>query len=235
VHADVRLIAATDQDVYAPAFNQPLLRRLEGFLVRLPPLRARREDIGALIAHFLDGNDVARTAGLQLPYEFVSACANYAWPGNIRQLAHVMARAVLALAHGQVPLLHELADMPRSSSSASAEPAREAAAEVPAAAQHQRKRLADVSEQDALDAMENNGWYIQAAAQQLGISRPSMYKLIEANSQIRRAEQIAPDDILQAYRASGGALEKCASLLKTPSEALRRRLGALGLSAHNQT
>ncbi|MFS2021638.1 sigma 54-interacting transcriptional regulator, partial [Massilia sp. CT11-108] len=79
-----RLIAATDQDLDAAAFNQALLRRLEGFALQLPPLRARREDIGVLIVHLLQ----AHGAQPVLPLELVVEIACYDWPGNIRQLGH---------------------------------------------------------------------------------------------------------------------------------------------------
>ncbi len=228
LHANVRLITATDQDVYSPVFNQPLLRRLEGFLIQLPPLRARREDIGVLIVHLLGENAVADGAPIGLSIAFISACANYAWPGNVRQLAHVLKRAVLAQAHGETPVFDELVDAPAGTATAGAAPTTGTPAASP-----QRRRLVALSEQDTIDALESNDWYIQAAAQQLGISRPSMYKLIAANRQIRRAELIAPDEVRQAFHASGGTLERCASLLKTPSEALRRRLSSLGLGLNS--
>ncbi len=218
-HANARLITATDQDIYSPVFNQPLLRRLEGFLIRLPPLRARREDIGVLMLHLLDAHADGAPIGLSLA--FISACANYDWPGNIRQLAHVLKRAVLAQSHGETPVFAQLVDTPGMRPSAAT------TTETPPPVQ--RRRPLALSEQDTIDALESNGWYIQAAAQQLGISRPSMYKLIAAHPHIRRADQIAPDELRQALDASGGALARCASLLKTPSEALRRRMNALGL------
>ncbi|MES2162572.1 MAG: sigma 54-interacting transcriptional regulator [Pseudomonadota bacterium] len=227
--ANVRLIAATDQNVYSPAFNQPLLRRLEGFLIQLPPLRARREDIGVLIVHLTDQRVLAGGAPIGLPIAFIGACANYDWPGNIRQLAHVLKRAMLALTHGETPVFDELVDPPGATAPGSA-----ATAVASPGAPTRRRRPLVLSENDTIDALETNGWYIQAAAQQLGISRPSMYKLIEANPQIRRADQIAPDEVRQAFHASGGTLERCASLLKTPSEALRRRLSLLDLVPRSQ-
>jgi two-component system nitrogen regulation response regulator GlnG len=98
-------------------------------------------------------------------------------------------------------------------------------AESPAA----RKRLTDLSEADVLAAMEANDWYIQAAAHALGVSRPSMYKLLEAHTQIRRPEHIDADLIRETLAQSGGDVELCAGLLKTPSEALRRHLRVLGI------
>jgi len=92
-----------------------------------------------------------------------------------------------------------------------------------------RRRLAGLSEAEVLDAMENNGWQISGAAQQLGVSRPSLYKLIEAHPAIRPAALIPPDEVKAAWRSAGADLGQCASQLQTPSEALRRHLRVLGL------
>jgi len=241
--SDARLIAATDQDVYSAGFNQPLLRRLESLVIRLPSLRERREDIGVLIAHLLADNEVARTRGIVPPATFISDCVNYDWPGNIRQLGHVLKRAMLALADGETPAFAEFVDAPQLVATASAALAAAAAGAGDNAADNAvegggqgsaqagapRKRLADVSDDDVLAAMEAHGWAILGAAQALGISRPSMYKLLDGHPQIRRPEQIAPDALRAALAESGGQLAACASRLKTPSEALRRHLNGLGL------
>jgi two-component system nitrogen regulation response regulator GlnG len=224
MRSNVRLITATDQDVYASSFNQPLLRRLECFVIRMAPLRTRREDIGVLIAHLLHTNQLVQEAGLVLPAPFVGACANYDWPGNVRQLAHVIKRAVIGLAHGELPEFAALVDAPRLTVTAGV--ATTAAGQAPA-----RRRLAGISEREVQDAMEANGWTILAASAALGISRPSMYKLLESHPHIRRVEQIAPEELHAALTASGGTLAVCASLLKTPVEALRRHLSGLGLIA----
>ena len=91
-----------------------------------------------------------------------------------------------------------------------------------------RKKLNELSEEDVLSALEEKEWNIQSAAQALGISRPSMYKLIEINSKIRRVEKISTEEIQGAWQASNNDIEACASLLKTPAEALRRHLQAWG-------
>ncbi|HEY5798921.1 MAG TPA: sigma 54-interacting transcriptional regulator [Burkholderiaceae bacterium] len=221
--ADVRLIAATDQDLYGPSFNQPLLRRLESLVIELPPLRARREDIGVLMRALLAASEADGGPIVALPFAFVSACACHDWPGNVRQLAHVLKRAVLGLRHGQQPPSTLLAG------ARAARPEESAAA--PSAVAAPRRKLADIGEQEVLAAMEQNDWYIQGAALALGVSRPSMYKLLEAHPQVRRPEQIAVDELRQVLEACGGDVETCAARLRTPSEALRRYLRTLGLAA----
>jgi two-component system nitrogen regulation response regulator GlnG len=87
--------------------------------------------------------------------------------------------------------------------------------------------LADLTEAEILAAMEKSDWYIQGAAQALGISRPSMYKLLEAHPQIRNLDCISQEEIRLAMVDCGGDVERCASRLKTPAEPLRRHLRLL--------
>jgi transcriptional regulator with AAA-type ATPase domain len=225
-HSDARLIAATDQNLYGGGFNQALLRRLESFIIQIPPLRARREDIGVLIVHMLQSSPLAG-GEVQLPVSLVAQLLAYDWPGNVRQLAHVVKRALLALHAGETPDFDTLADSQREAVPAPASPARGAA---PPARAPARARLHELGEEDVLAAMEQSAWYIQGAAQVLGISRPSMYKLLAAHSQIRSAERIPADEIVRAFASCGGDLEDCASLLKTPTEGLRRELRVLNLA-----
>ena len=238
-HSSARIIAATDQDLDSETFNQALLRRLEGFVIHLPPLRARREDIGVLVVHFLKSSALVNDPPLSLPMAFISQVACYDWPGNIRQLAHVLKRAVLGLQMGEMPTLaslvktlpHRVASGVTSSITSIAAGSAATPIATPSRLPNSepRKKLAELGEAEVLAAMEENDWYIQAAAQQLGISRPSMYKLLDAHAQIRRIEQIDLEEIRQSLAASAGDVERCAATLKTPSEALRRHLRGLGL------
>jgi len=77
--------------------------------------------------------------------------------------------------------------------------------------------------------MENNAWQIRGAAQQLGISRPSLYKLLAAHPAIRPAAAIPVEEIRRVLQEHAGDVSRCAASLKTPSEALRRHVQGLGL------
>ncbi|HEY0062053.1 MAG TPA: sigma 54-interacting transcriptional regulator [Telluria sp.] len=221
--SSARLIAATDQDLDAKGFNQPLLRRMEAFVIRVPPLRERREDIGVLLLEALKSCTQNADELAAFPPALVSEMCNYDWPGNIRQLVNVTRRAVMAQRAGAVPALCQFVDI--------AAPVHAGSAALPADKSDvaARRRLADISAHDLLQAMENNGWQISAAAQQLGVSRPSLYKLIEAHPAIRAASAIPAQEIKAAWQAGGFDLDACAAALKTPSEALRRHLRTLGL------
>lgn len=150
------------------------------------------------------------------------ALACYDWPGNIRQLARTLQRAVLMLDTGTTPQFAQLVRVPsHPPDHASHAPA---APTGPAGAVPARRKPSSLSHQDILDAMVRHGWTIQHAAHALGISRPTLYKLLERHPEIRRVEQIPVDDIKRALSSSNGDVERCAALLKTPTEPLRRLL-----------
>jgi DNA-binding NtrC family response regulator len=100
---DLRVVAATHRDladqVAAGGFREDLFSRLAGFAVELPPLRARRADLGLLIAALL-GRLAGRRAGqVAFTGEALRALLRHDWPRNVRELARCLERA-LALAGG---------------------------------------------------------------------------------------------------------------------------------------
>jgi two-component system nitrogen regulation response regulator GlnG len=226
-----RLIAATDQDLDARGFNQPLLRRMEAFVIRVPALRERREDVGLLLLHFLQQCTQGPDELTTFPVSLISEMCNYDWPGNIRQLANVARRAVMSMRAGEHPELIHFVQAPYVSSSVLVNALQAQEATVSGRDIVPRRKLADLSGDDVLDAMEQNGWQISGAAQHLGISRPSLYKLLEEHPDIRAAALIPAEEIDAALRAHKGDVGRCASQLKTPCEALRRHLRVLGLDA----
>ena len=97
---DVRLVAATNRNlvdmVKRNEFRNDLYYRLNVFPVSLPPLRERREDIPALVTHFVE--ILGRKMGKQIeniPAETMSALTSYEWPGNIRELQNFIERSVI--------------------------------------------------------------------------------------------------------------------------------------------
>jgi formate hydrogenlyase transcriptional activator len=100
VRVDVRLIAATNRDlagmVAEQRFRDDLFYRLNVFPIDVPPLRERRDDIPALVKHFARrfARQMNRCIDI-IPGDAISAMQQYAWPGNIRELANVVERATI--------------------------------------------------------------------------------------------------------------------------------------------
>jgi len=105
---DVRLVAATNRNlmdvVKRGECRNDLYYRLNVVPVLLPPLRERREDIPALVTHFVEiyGRQMGRRIE-HIPLETISAFSSYQWPGNIRELQNLIERAVILSNDGVLP------------------------------------------------------------------------------------------------------------------------------------
>jgi len=95
IASDFRLITATAQDLGAAVregrFREDLYYRLNVVMVRVPPLRARKEDVPALVHHFLNRS----TARVRLTRGALAVLMEHEWPGNVRELENVIARAMV--------------------------------------------------------------------------------------------------------------------------------------------
>jgi transcriptional regulator with GAF, ATPase, and Fis domain len=97
---NVRVIAATHRDLAELCrqgrFRTDLFYRLNVFPIALPPLRERREDIPLLVKHFTQKYATELEKKIEaIPERMMTALCNYAWPGNIRELEHIIERAVI--------------------------------------------------------------------------------------------------------------------------------------------
>ncbi|MDQ8184577.1 sigma 54-interacting transcriptional regulator [Pelagicoccus sp. SDUM812002] len=99
-HVDVRIIAATNRDLKSEVeekrFREDLFYRLNVFPIEAPPLRHRREDIPALVAHFV--KHLSKRHGMKspsVPKAQLQALAYYSWPGNVRELQNQVERALI--------------------------------------------------------------------------------------------------------------------------------------------
>ncbi len=167
VAVDVRILAATNVNlksaVRARTFREDLYYRLNVVPVHVPPLRERREDIGALVQYFV--RKIARECGRDV--RGVSAGAlevltRYDWPGNVRELENVLHRAVV-LARSPVIHLQDVpldVAMPETGSRLGEDtgpPLREA--------------LEQFERQYILRVLEGVGWNVSHAARRLGVHR----------------------------------------------------------------
>jgi formate hydrogenlyase transcriptional activator len=96
----VRIVAATNRDladsVARHQFRSDLYYRLSVFPVRLPPLRDRREDISALVRHFVRKFSLRMDRQIEtVPAETMKALTDWSWPGNVRELENLMERSVI--------------------------------------------------------------------------------------------------------------------------------------------
>jgi DNA-binding NtrC family response regulator/transcriptional regulator with XRE-family HTH domain len=103
---DVRIVAATNADLRRRAetgeFRADLYYRIAGYILRVPPLRERREDIGPLVQHFLARS--AREAGRWVSGVTLKALellTRYGWPGNLRELEQEVRRLVYVCPEGE--------------------------------------------------------------------------------------------------------------------------------------
>jgi transcriptional regulator with GAF, ATPase, and Fis domain len=175
--ADVRVLAATNRDldemVASGRFRADLYYRLNVFPVLLPSLRERREDIPALVAHFVEvcsrkmGKRIERVAD-----DAMTALAAYDWPGNVRELQNVIERAVILADDGV--LLNPLAASARPPVLPATQPASPAALKPPT--------LRDSEREAILKALEAVGWVIGGpggAAARLGLNRTTLINMMK--------------------------------------------------------
>ena len=229
---DVRLIAATDADlesaVAAGRFRAPLLHRLSGYEIFLPPLRDRREDFGRLFLHFLrqELEETGQSGRLArgpddrpwMPAELVARLASYEWPGNVRQLRNVVRQLAIAgrdLPEVPVgPAIERLFQEP--------EPPR------PALRQTSRKPE-DIRDDELLAALRANRWRLQPTAAQLGISRTSLYDRIDRSPHLRKAADLIREELEAAAARHSGDLDAMSEELEVSKRGLQRRMKQLGI------
>jgi DNA-binding NtrC family response regulator len=114
IHANVRVIAATNVDleeaVRQKTFRHDLFYRLNVLVIRVPPLRERRQDIPLLAAHFLKKHAKRRVTGIAP--EAMDAMMSFDWPGNVRELENVI-QAATVIGKSEVIRLEDLPERVR--------------------------------------------------------------------------------------------------------------------------
>ncbi len=99
IAANVRFVTATNRDLeamcHAGTFREDLFYRLSAFIIRVPPLRERLDDLPLLADHFLQTRDFARHAHKRWSQPALDVLMTYDWPGNVRELRNIVERAAL--------------------------------------------------------------------------------------------------------------------------------------------
>ena len=167
---DVRLVAATNRDlmkmVARGQFRSDLYYRLNVFPILLPALRERREDVPALVTHFV--KMFSRRMGKQvdsIPPGTMAAFQWYSWPGNIRELQNLVERAVILSRDGVLP-----------------NPLQKSPARPVIFSPNAQSSLLSISREDSdraliLETLEQAGWIVggpRGAAARLGLKRTTL-------------------------------------------------------------
>jgi DNA-binding NtrC family response regulator len=197
VKVDVRIVSATNRDpeaqVKAGMFREDLFYRLNVFPIEAPALRARREDIPALIDHFIarfNAEEGKRVAGAAP--DTLALLTAFEWPGNVRQLENAVYRAIV-LADGPWLQPH---DFPAISGVAAPMPEADAASDAPRA-EHALSDLAlpdapvriiddkghlrtleDIERDLIQHAIEVYAGHMSEIARRLGIGRSTLYRKV---------------------------------------------------------
>jgi len=162
MEADVRVLAATNRDLYreteAGRFRNDLYYRLNVVTIHLPPLRDRKEDIPLLCKHFLKQYSVKEGKDIQsFSPGAMQALMDYDWPGNVRQLENAVSHAVIL---AQDPVI-ERGNLPQFLKQSLAEPSSSSLAE------NERRLI--------LEVLNEVDWNKHEAARRLEVSRSTLY------------------------------------------------------------
>lgn len=171
ISSDVRIIAATNQNLYKKTlsgeFREDLFYRLNVIEIQLPSLKERKEDIPLLVNHFLSKycNEMAKKI-LRVDSEAMKALMNYEWRGGVRELENVIERAVIFATDDTINISN-LADYIRSDYSAQKFPE----SLKDATRNFEREHIASI--------IKNYNYNKDEAAKALSIGLSSLYRKIE--------------------------------------------------------
>jgi len=174
IYVDVRLLAATNQDlekaIEEGRFREDLYYRLNVIPIHMPPLRKRRDDIPLLINYFLEKNVTQKKKKIdQVSQDAMKILTGYHWPGNVRELENVLERAVI-LTNRNVILPEDLPVSIRETQSAGQESDEDIG----------EKTLEDLEKYYILKALEKYGWNQKKVSDVLGISTTTLWRKLKS-------------------------------------------------------
>lgn len=182
---DVRIVAATKIDLLKHAdeglFREDLFYRISTFIIELPALRNRKEDIVPLAEYFVKKlENKYNLDKVKMDTLFIDAMQSYSWRGNVRELEHAIERAVIMLEDGKTLMLEHLSPGIRQ---AYKEKTVEKLVTEAVEMSSNRQSLLDLAEKKVieyvLDLVDGNQ---SIAAQQLGINRRTLYTKLHGKS-----------------------------------------------------
>jgi DNA-binding NtrC family response regulator len=163
---DIRVVAATNRDlrklVDDGKFREDLWFRLNVIRILVPPLRERRGDVGLLAQHFLKKYNGRYGQQSRLTKSGLKAMTGYTWPGNVRQLQHLMERLSILAPEGRID-----------------DAAVREAIEAGETREHATETLADTEIEQIRRVLAATGGNKSRAAKVLGIERKTLYRKLE--------------------------------------------------------
>lgn len=182
INVDVRVIAATNQDLQArvreSAFRLDLFYRIAVFAISLPPLRDRTEDIPLLAAHFLNLHaSKAHKEATGFEPAAMNALIRHAWPGNVRELGNVIQHAVIVSEGPTIRLEHLPPHLVQASVPET--PAGENAVLLRDPSTHDIRPLKEVEKEVMKRALEATEGNFALAAMKLQIGRATLYRKVK--------------------------------------------------------
>ncbi|MCK7459520.1 sigma-54-dependent transcriptional regulator [Idiomarina aminovorans] len=221
-----RIILTSHQDpagIEENSILSMLIEKLSAYLLFIPPLSERREDIGLLFDYFVREQwqklYSGRAHDVKIPGELMSQLLAFHWPGNVRQLRNVARQvAIDSREQAQLHLDPQLLSMLK--------PGTENGhgEEEPGV----QRKPNSVSRAELLETLRDCRFELQATAKKLGISRASVYQLIQRFEGVRTAQDLSEDEIQQSYELNRSDTEKMMWDLQVSQIGLRRRLKSLG-------
>lgn len=163
IDIDIRLICATNKDLYKMVdhgeFRQDLLYRINTVEINLPPLRNRKEDIPVLVSNFFKKfSDKYNKKELKLSPKAYQVLMDYSWPGNIRELQHIVERAVI-MAEGKTVVESDFSIKKKNTNYIS-----------------ESLNVEDLEKQAIQNAIQKHNGNYTKAADELGLGRSTLYR-----------------------------------------------------------
>ena len=182
IKVDVRFIASTNKNlaqmVRDDSFREDLFYRLNVFTLHLPPLRERKEDIPALVDHFLEKN----AKNVDISSMALQMLMTYSWPGNVRELQNTIERAAVICEDSYIEPAHLPPDITQIFDRGDTE-------DIPPLPANYTldERLSEVERNMILEALRKTGGVQIRASELLGINQRSLWHRIKKhNIDVRR-------------------------------------------------
>ncbi len=245
---DARVVAATDADLESAvedgSFRAPLFHRLSGAVIRVPSLSSRRDDIARLAMYFLrqELTSCRREQRMEpaqrgqrpwLPAALMAELVASPLPGNVRQLRNIVRHWVVEFRD-----VDEIAGDPgfespwpaRPGDRRSGEPPDEVATTPTKRSRPVHRQPSQIEESVLIDALREHRWRLMPTARSLGISRTSLYALIDKFPNIRRAGELERAEIEAALEGVDGDIDQAVERLEVSKHGLLQRMRELGIS-----